>query len=293
MPAAVPHDEPMRASDDSHFDAHGPVGLYWLVNGQDFTVCDADGRRIGVVVHVVVDRRRQTAERLIVRRRGLVPRPRYVALDPRAVELVDPDARLFRVPGADTGAVPASRSPASARGREAAVSLRVALAAAARGLSPFVRALDRRLAAVAEATLRLSRRAASVGADAGVGTSAAIRREAPRLAAWLSAKAREAGRVALTVLRRLGVAVHSFARLLGDLSVLAAVAAVAAWRRAEAAVAQQRTAPPEAPPAAPSKEPSKAPPRLPDPHPPEWRRDADAPLDRERRSARSARRTRR
>jgi len=276
----------MRASDDSHFDARSPVGRYWLANGLDFTVCDGDGRRIGVVVHVVVDRRRQCAERLIVRRRGLVRRPRYIALKPHSVGLVLPDAQLFVVPAAGAArSVAASRTPTSARLRGAAGSVRAALATVVRVSLPVVLAFDRRLATAAEDTLRLMRRAASAGADAAVGTGAEIRREAPRLDAWLLSRAHENKRVTSTELRRLGVAALGFARLLGELVVLAAVGAAAAWRRAEAALAQQRTAPPEAP--------SESPPKLPDPHPPEWRRDADAPLARERRHARSARRTRR
>ena len=148
----------MRASDESHFDSRGPVGQYWLANGLDFTVCDGDGRRIGVVVHVVVDRRRQSAERLIVRRRGLVRRPRYVALNPHAVELVLPDSQLLLLAG--TAAQQADRSPSRVRPQRPAHaawqrSARAALAALVAVSLPVVLALDRRLAAAAEATLRL------------------------------------------------------------------------------------------------------------------------------------------
>ena len=275
----------MRASDDSHFDARSPVGRYWLANGVDFTVCDGDGRRIGVVVHVVVGRR-QGAERLIVRRRGLVRRPRYVALKPQSVGVVLPDAQLFVVPAAGAASsVAASRTPASARVRGVAASARAALAALVRVSLPVVLAFDRRLAAAAEDTLRLVRRAARAAAATAVSTAAATSREAPKLDAWLSSRAQENRRVTRAELRRLGVAALGFIRLLGDLVVVAAVGAAAAWRRAEAALAERRTAPPETP--------SESPPELPEPHPAEWRRDTDAPLARERRQARSGRRTRR
>ena len=282
----------MRASDDSHFAATGPVGRYWLANGLDFTVCDGDDRRIGVVVHVVVDRRRQSAERLIVRRRGLVRRPRYVALNPHAVELVLPDSQLLLLAGtgAPAGPVAESRAPATARARGVAVSARAAFAALVRVSLPVVLALDRRLAAAAEATLRLAGRTAGASADLAGRTAAATRREAPRLDAWLTARAEENRRVTSTEFRRLGVAAQRFARLLGDVVVLAAVGVVAGWRRAEAARAERRTT---ASREAPREAPTKAAPRLPDPHPPEWRRDADAPLARERRQARSGRRARR
>ena len=287
----------MRASDDSHFDSRGPVGQYWLANGLDFTVCDGNGQRIGVVVHVVVDRRRQSAERLIVRRRGLVRRPRYVALNPHAVELVLPDSQVLLLAGTraqQAGPIAESHAPSTARARGVAASASAAFAALVRGSLPIVLALDRRLAAAAEATRRLARRVVSASADLAARTAAATRREAPRLDAWLSARAHENRRVTLTEFRRLGAAAQRFARLLGDLVVLAGVGVAAAWRRAEAARAERRTTvSPEAQREAPGEAPAKAPPKLPDPHPPEWRRDADAPLARERRQARSGRRARR
>jgi hypothetical protein len=288
----------MRASDDSHFDARSPVGRYWLANGLDFTVCDGDGRRIGVVVHVVVDRRRQSADRLIVRRRGLVRRPRYVALDPGSVGLVLPDTQLFVVPAVGkVRPVAASRKPAAARVRGAAASGRGAVAAAGRVSLPVVLAFDRRLAGAAETTRRQARRAVGSGADAAARTGVAVRREAPRLDAWLAARAHENSVVTRTELRRLGVAVGGFVRFVGDLAVLAAVGAAAAVRRAQAALAERRAASlgstPDPTSETTRETAAQAPPRLPDPQPPEWRRDADAPLARERRHARPARRTRR
>jgi hypothetical protein len=142
-------------------------------------------------------------------------------------------------------------------------------------------ALDRRIAAAAEGTLRVSRRGAGTTADAAARAKGAVRRDAPRVAAWLLARAREAGRATLALLRFAGRSARSLARVLGDVAVLAAVGAAALWRRAEAALAESRTAPPE-----PAPEP-------PDVEAPEWRRDADVPLARERRDVRAARRARR
>jgi len=276
----------MPASDHSHFDASGPVGRYWLANGVGFSVCDADGRKLGTVAHVVVDRRQQGAERLIVRRSGLIRRPRYVAIDPRAVESVLPDSELFVVP-AEAGAVAASRATVGQRVRRVALAVSTAIVALGRALRPAVAALDRRLALAAEATLRASRRGASAVAAATALTTARTRREAPRLGAWLSARAREVRRLALVVLRFLDEGARSFARLLGDLTVLAAVGAAALWRRAEGALARQRSAPREE-----HASETRAP-ELPDPAEPDWRRDTDAPLARERSDDRSARRSRR
>ena len=175
-----------------------------------------------------------------------------------------------------------------------AASASAAFAALVRVSLPVVLAFDRRLAAAAEAARRLAGRVVSAGADLAASTSATTRREAPRLDAWLTARAHENRRVTATEFRRLGVATQQFARLLGDLVVLAGVGVAAAWRRAEAARAERRTTVSrEARREAPGEAPAKAPPKLPDPHPPEWRRDADAPLARERRQARSGRRARR
>ena len=269
----------MRASDDPHFDASGPVGRYWLTNGVGFTVCGDDGRTLGVVAHVVVDRR-QAVERLIVRRRGLLRRPRYVAIDPRAVESVLPESQLFLVPPAETRTVPASRAAPAPRLRPAAAAVGAGISAFGRALAPAVAALDRGLASAAEATLRGSRRAAAAAAAATARADARLRAETPKLVAWLSARLHEAGRGSVRVLRAVDRSLSSFARVLGDLAVLAAVGAVALWRRAEGAVAQQ--------PAAQRRAPERH-----DLDAPEWRRDADAPLARERRDVRSARRTRR
>jgi hypothetical protein len=271
----------MRASDDPHFDASGPVGRYWLANGLDFSVCDGDGRRLGVVAHVVVDRRRQCAERLIVRRRGLVRRPRYVALDPRAVASVLPDSQLFLLSPAQERVTPASRATRAPRVRELAVSAGAAVRAFGRASRPVVVALDRRIAAAADSTLRASRRGANAGADAAVRAAGRTRREAPRLGAWLSARAHEAWHVTLAVLRLLATFARNVARMLADLVVLAAMGAVAAWRRAVVLAHEQR---------APS---GQRPIELPEPDAPDWGRDADAPLARERSDVRSPRRSRR
>jgi hypothetical protein len=271
----------MRASDDSHFDASGPVGRYWLANGLDFSVCDGDGRRLGVVAHVVVDRRRQSAERLIVRRRGLVRRPRYVALDPRAVASVLPDARLFLLAPAQERVTPASRATPAPRVRELAVSAGSASRAFGRASRPVVVALDRRIAAAAHSAVGASRRGANAGAAAAARAAGHTRREAPRLAAWLSARAHEARRVTGSALDLLATFARNVARVLADLVVLAAMGAVATWRRAVVA-AQQHRAPSE-----------QRPVELPEPDAPEWRRDADAPLAREQSDVRSPRRSRR
>lgn len=273
----------MRAYDDSHFDASGPVGQYWLTNGVGFIVCHADGRKLGAVVHVVVDRRRQVAERLIVRRAGLLRRPRYVAIDPRAVESVSPDSRLFTVPAAQD-ATPATPRPAGPRVRASAASARTTALAAARASGPVLAAVDRRLAVSVGAALRISRRGAKTVAHAAVRASQRARRDAPRLEAWLAARASEARSLGSTFVRFLGRAAGSTGRLLGELGVLAAVLVVTAWRRTAARWQQ-----PGGEPRAPGLEPPAAEPR-------EWRRDADAPMARERRgesSRRSDRRARR
>ncbi len=271
----------MSASDDSHFDASGPVGRYWLANGLDFAVYDGDGRKLGVVAHVVVDRRRQSAERLIVRRRGLVRRPRYVALDPRAVASVQPDSQLFLLSAAEGRATPASRAPTAPRARELVVSTGSAVRAFGRASRPVVVALDRRIATATHSTLRASRRGANAGADAATKAAAGARREAPRLAAWLSARALEARRVTVAALNLLAAFARNVARVLADLVVLAAMGVVATWRRA-VLVAQEQRASSE-----------QRPLELPEPDAPEWRRDADAPLAREQSDARSRRRSRR
>jgi hypothetical protein len=266
----------MRASDDSHFDASGPVGRYWLANGLDFAVCDGEGRKLGVVAHVVVDRRRQSAERLIVRRRGLVRRPRYVALDPRAVASVFPDSQLFLLSAAKERVTPASRGTTAPRAREVAVSAGSAVRGFGRASRPVVVALDRRIAAATHSTLRASRRGANAGADAAARAAGGARREAPRLAAWLSARAHEARGVTVSALKA-----RSAARVLADLVVLAAMGVVATWRRAVQAAQEQRASS------------EQRPHELPEPDAPEWRRDADAPLAREQSDVRAPRRSRR
>jgi sporulation protein YlmC with PRC-barrel domain len=272
----------MRAP-DHHFDASGPVGRYWLTNGAGFTVCGSDGRMLGVVAHVVVDPRRQRAARMIVRRRGFLRRPRHVAIDPRAVESVHPESRLFIVPAAERGVSPASRSTATARARGILDSVRGAIQALGLVLGPIVSALDRRLATAAKATLRAARSAARAGALAAARIAARTRRETPRLAAWLAARDRETRRGTLRLLRSLEASARGAARLLRELAVLAALGAASLRRRAAAALAQRAETPSQED-ASESQAPNTS----------ERRRDADAPLARDQGSGptlpRSARR---
>ena len=270
----------MRAYDDSHFDASSPVGQYWLTNGAGFAVCRSDGRKLGAVVHVVVDRRRQIAERLIVRRPGLLRRPRYVAIDPRAVESVNPDSQLFLVPALG-GGTPAAGRTRGVHALAATASARSAVRSAWAALRPILGELDRRLGVAVAIALRAARRGANAGCDGAVRTSRWARLEAPRLAAWLSDRALEVAVETLALLRFFGVTTRAAARLLAELAVPAAVLAVAAWRRALARLQQ------------PSEPPVQERPEPPAPDPREWRRDADAPIARERRADASRRADRR
>ncbi len=274
----------MRANDDSHFDASGPVGQYWLTNGVGFAVCRTDGRKLGAVVHVVVDRRRQVAERLIVRRAGLVRRPRYVAIDPRAIESVRPDSQLFLVPATVEAATPAARRARSAPALAAAASVRASVRSTWLASRPVLGELDRKLAAALASALRGARRAADAGSGGAASAFRWARLEAPRLGAWLAARAREAGAATMTMLRFLGATARKAALLLAELGVLTAVLAVAGWRRAVARL-QQPSESPESP------EQERFEPAAPNPR--EWRRDADAPIARERRADASRRADRR
>lgn len=277
----------MPASYGHQFDASSPVGRHWLVHGVGFTVCDHTGRKLGVVEDVVVDPELHCASRVLVRRRGLVRRPRYVTVDPGVVESVFPGSQVFLVAAAERSTAPTVAATAKKRALRTAVSARAAVRELARVSRPVAGKIDRGLAAGVGVTARssrraanavavtavraagLSRRAASTTAAAGGRGAARTRREAPRLEAWLSARAHEAGRSTLRVLRSLGVAVRKAARTLADLTVTAALLAVAASRRAAAWATQPRN-----------------PPQQSDPEATEWRRDADAPLVRDTRGRR-------
>jgi hypothetical protein len=240
----------MRLPDDYEFDADGPVGQYWLVHGVGFTVYRADGQRLGVVEHVVVDPVGQRAEQVFVRRRGRFVRRRRMTIDAGAFDAVSPASQRFLVESAPSDAAAPSRTGGRAIRRRAAAS------------SLLAGQLLRRLAA---------------GLVAAAGRA---RRAAPRLGSWLSARARTTGRVTLAVLRflgraagaaarRLGAAARVAARVLGELAVLAAVIAAGAWRRAAARWAS-RTRPRD-----------EGAPASDDPAAPQWPSDADAPLGRE------------
>ena len=211
----------MRASHDFRFDASSPVGQHWLVHGVGFTVCESGGERLGVVEDIDVDPLQHRAARVLVRRRGLFPRPRYVAIDSSAVESVLPGPRLFFVAAAEKGVSPAPHPTVTERVRGVARTSRPPLAE-----------LDRRLAAAVTALLRVSRRGANAGAETAVSAAGRARRETPKLAAQLSAGALEAARAAVEVLRFLAAGALTATRLLADLVVVAAVLVASASRRA-------------------------------------------------------------
>lgn len=253
------------------------MGRHWLIHGVGFTVRDPEGRRLGVVADVLVDPLRNRAERVLVRRPGLFRRPGHITIEARTIESVLPGARLFLVASTAEAAAPAAPPPtkravrigasAQARGRELA-----------RGARPLAGTLDRRLAAVVAVALQFSGRAASAGAAATVRAGGWARRESPRLAAWLRAGAQATGRVVLTLIRVLARAGLGGARMLADLAVLVAVAAVAAWRGAAARAQQARI-------------PLDQDPTEPDAVTTQWRSDVDAPLARDTRSGASMRPT--
>ncbi len=224
----------MRASHDFRFDASSPVGQHWLVHGVGFTVCDSDGETLGVVEDIDVDPLQHRAARVLVRRRGLFARPRYVAIDSDAVESVLPGPRLFFV-AAQQGASTAQHTP------HPTVTERVG--GLARASRPPLAELDRRLAVAVAATLRSRGAERAASAEAIGSTAARARRETPRLAAWLSARALESARAAVEVLRFLAAgALIGAARLLADLAVVTAVLVAYAGRRAAAGMQQARTA---------------------------------------------------
>ena len=232
----------MHAHDNSHFDARSPVGRHWLVHGVGFTVCDRDGRRLGVVEHVDVHPLEQRAERVLVRRRYLVRGPRYLVLDPRSVESVLPRSRVFLLPAAAKVTQPAPLAATRDRLGRAARSTGATVRSLGLAVRPVLAELDRRLAVAVGGASRLSRSAATATAEAAVAVAERVRRGAPRVAAWLSARARDIARGTMTVLHLLGAFLRFVARVLADLAVLAAVAVVAAWRSAAAAHAsRQRT----------------------------------------------------
>ena len=241
MTATAP-EQPMRVPDDHQFDASSPVGRYWLVHGVGFAVCRNDGHELGVVEDVVVDALSQRAELVIVRRHGLVVRRRE-ELDPGVVEAVVPASQLFLVRSEASPAVDTPQAPRVAPG-----------AAIRRGVDvtrPVVAEVARRLAAVLVVVARHAQRAAILSAAATRRAAGRARREAPRLESWLAARSRTTWRATLTALRFLdrsarAAALHlaAFARVawraLRELAVLAAVLAVATWRRATAAQAARR-----------------------------------------------------
>ena len=286
----------MRVPDDPQFEASSPVGRYWLVNGAGFTVCRADGRRLGLVEEVLVDSTGRTVEYVALRRRGLAAWRGRLELDPGAVGVVIPSARLFLVRPASLAPL---RSPIG-RGRVLLALVRAGLQTLARAAvvvtagagrlaaaaRPLGLELSRRSLAAAGAGGRLSRRGAAAGAAAAARTAALTRREAPRLAAWLSLHGRSgarrthaglhvlagAGRATAT---RLAVAASAAARALGDAAVVAAVFVVAAWRRVAAS----------ARPGASSSGVDVGGPKRPEPEAADWRGDADAALARETRAS--------
>lgn len=209
----------MRAGDELLFEARSPVGRYWLINGAGFTVCRADGAKLGVVEEVVVDHVRARAEHVIVRPRGLFRRRKTIAAG--AVEAVVPASQLLVV------------APAPRRTKRRSLTGRA-----------------------------LRRLAAGIATDV-VAARAVTRREVPKLG-------RRLGRWARTASVRLSEAARVAGRVLGELTVLAAVLATAAWRRAAAALATPRALPPES---------------LDEP---QWPSDADAPLAREERGESAA-----
>ena len=196
----------------------------------------------------------QRAERVLVRRRRLVSGSRYLVLDPRAIESVLPRAQVFLVPAVARGSQPAPHAAATELLGRVATFIGAAVRSLGQASRPVLAALDRRLAAAVGLALRLSRRGVTAVAEAAIGMARLVRREAPRVAALLSARARETARVTVTALHLLGAFLRCVARLLADLIVLAAVLVVAAWRTAAAARAsqpralgkQRRSTPPDA-----------------------------------------------
>jgi hypothetical protein len=277
----------MPASHGHQFDASSPVGQHWLVHGVGFTVCDRNGRKLGIVEDVIVDPERHSAAGVLMRRRGIVRRPRYVTIEPGAIESVLPGPQLFLMASAERRTAPTFGARAKTRALRIAVGARAAVLELARVLRPLVRKVERGLGVAAAGTARRSRRAghavdaaavraagvsrrtANTTAAAAVRAAGRTRREAPRVAGWLSARAREAVRSTLRALRSLGKALRRAARVAADVSVTAALLVVAASRRAAASAAQQRKSPPQ---------PGSA--------GTEWRRDADAPLARDTRGRR-------
>ena len=277
----------MPASHGHQFDASSPVGRHWLVHGVGFSVCDRNGRKLGVVEDVVVDPERHCAAELLMRRRGLVRRPRYVTIAPGAIESVLPGSQLFLVAAAERATVPTFGTRARTRALRLAVAARSAVLELARVFRLLARKVKRGLGIPAGVTARRSRRAGTAGAAAalraavvsrraanttaaaGIRAGGRVRREAPRVAAWLSARSHEAGRTTLTLLRSLGLALRRLARVVADVSVTAALLVVAALRRAAASATQPRK-----------------PPQQPGLDEAEWRTDADAPLARDTRGRR-------
>lgn len=278
----------MSTPDGERFDASSPVGRYWLMHGVGFTVRRADGHAIGVVDEVHYDSVRQRAQRVMVRRRRLGGLRRRRTLLPSLVETVVPESKLFIV-GTAAGEV---RMPGRRRARahEFAARAAAALARAVAAARPLASWSRRHGAAALAFAGRSARRGARGAASASAAAAARTRRDAPRLGAWLEARARTSGRVTASALRALGgatrvassrlaaatrvaardvaVGARVTARVLGELAVLAAVLVSDAWKRAAAHTTASRTPLPEAPqqPVEPEAEPQS---------------DLDAPLARE------------
>jgi hypothetical protein len=238
----------MRVPDDYRFDGSSPVGRYWLIHGVGFTVCRHDGRKLGVVEEVIVDQVRQNAERVIVRRRGLVPR--LESLDPELVEAVVPGSQLFLVESpAPEPAVP-SHPVAKARARSAAAAAGSGLRAvdqttrrAGTAARPHALGLLRALAAAVVLAARATRQGAVAYARGVAADVARARRESPRLMAWLGVRARTTGRTLRAGGRRLASAARIAGHAIAELSVLLAMLGLAAWRRA-AGIVREATAKP-------------------------------------------------
>ena len=230
----------MRLPDDYRFDGDSPVGRYWLVHGVGFTVCRDDGRKVGVVEHVVVDPVLQKPERVIVRRAGIVPR--RAVIEPRAVGAVIPASQLFLVAADGRAEAPVlderrdeKAAPDEAEPNPGVVAVIVA------GLAHVLRAAAHAVRLAAQRAERALFRAARGG-----------RSEAPRRAAWAAADlrrgrrasstgARAAGRWSRAAALRLTVAARVAGHGLRELGVLIAVLVADATRRVTPSARATRT----------------------------------------------------
>jgi hypothetical protein len=139
-----------RRIEDYEFDAGSPVGRYWLVHGEGFTVCRADGRELGVVEHVVIDPVGPRARQLIVRRgrrRTAVATDAVTAVSPASQQFLvasrprrvrERPRRVSRSWGRATAAAPGVQLALIQLARTAARRLEAALRIVARGLGELV-----------------------------------------------------------------------------------------------------------------------------------------------------------